>query len=337
MRGNALPLIVMLSVVPIVVMFAYFYLSQKEEVKVEYSFAPYIPEYSDILFSPISSTPGELPTEYLDLEKEDYFWFRYSIESSFMEMTNVRICPYISYTTQQDETKVINGECQEIILSPNEEKIEDINISLVGKKEEIKNSTEIFAVINITYSSNLRGLCDLYVESGYPSCAVSKNSEIKITPILSPNPIKLERDDSFSIDLEVERYGEDLTIHKIEAIPLETKVTRRLRDRRIEEIITVDGKCNLEKEIVIRKPRDSLRVCTLPQPKIKVKEEIGNNTTFQYFQLNCDSEASKRLKLCEILEKEKGTEVLKKLPIFLNVSFSISKSYSYRLFLTTRD
>jgi hypothetical protein len=335
MKGDALTLIVILGVVSIVGTFAYYYFTQKEETRVEYSLTPSIPKYSDVLFSPISSRPGELPTKYLDLDKEDYFGFRYSIKSSFMEMTNVRICPSISYITQQGETKVINGECQEIILSPNEEKIEDINISLLDKKEEIKNSTKIFAVINITYSSSLRGLCDLYIESGYPSCTVSKNSEIKIIPTLSPNPIKLERDDSFSIDLEVEKYGEDLIIHKIEAKPLETKVIRRLRDKRTEEIITIDSKCDLEKEIVIRKPQDNLRVCILPQPKIKVKEEIGNNTTLQYFQLNCDSEASKKLKLCEILEKEKRTEVLKKLPIFLNVSFSTSKSYSYRLFLSS--
>jgi hypothetical protein len=332
MKGSVIVILVIFGVVFIGGLFMYYYFNKVEEIEVKYSQTPSIPKYSDILFSPLSSKPGELPTKYLDLNKDEYFSFRYSIKSSFMEEAKIRVCPYISYTTQDGNEKLINEECQDITLFPNEEKIGDVNIRFVDKREEIKNSTKLFLVINITYSSVLRGLCDLYIESGYPSCIISKNSEMKIAPILAPNPIKLDRDDSFSIDLEIERYSNFLSINKVEAKPLETRVIRNLRDKKIEEVITISEECKLEKEINVQKPRDVLRVCSLPQPKIQVKEEIGNTTNLNYFQLNCGLETTKRLKICEILEKEKRTDVLKKVPIFLRISFFASKSYSYRLF-----
>lgn len=335
MKGDALTIIAIIGTIFVVGTFVYHFFAQREEVKIEYSYVPSIPKYSNLIFSPLSPTPGEFPIRYLDLERDDYLQFRYSIKSSFMEKTNVRICPYITYTLPKDEVKTIRGECQDVLLQPNEEKTGDITISLVNEKEEMKNSLKIFVVVNVTYSSNLRGVCDLCIESGYPTCVVSKNSEIKVTPILSPNPIKLDRDELFSIDLGVERYSESLAINRIEVKPLETRVIRRQGNRRIEETITIDGECKLEKEIYIKKPQDNLRICNLPQPKIKVKEEIGNNTALQYFQLNCESEAAKKLKICEVLEKEKRTDILKQLPIFINISFSASKSYSYRLFLTS--
>jgi len=333
MKGDVLGIIIILiGVIFIGGMAAYCYFTS-EETKVEYPYIPSIPKYSEIIFSPISSHPGKLPSEYLDLNK-DYFEFPYSIKSSFADRTSVILCPSIFYITQKGENRAIKEECQQIELSQNEEKSGYVKIKLENK-EEIKNSTKILAIVNITYSSNMRGLCDLYIESGYPSCIVSKNSEIKISPLISPNPIKLDRDNSFSIDLQIEKYSEKLTLNKIEVKPLETKVIIKLKDKKIEETITISEKCELEKEIQIENPKEFLRVCTLPQPKIEVKEESNGNTAFQYFQLDCQNEATKKLKICEILQKEKKTDVLKKIPIFFNISFSALQSYSYKLYIAS--
>jgi len=337
MKGSVLLLLLIVGIGIIAGSFAYYFLTQREEISVEYSRVPSIPKYSDITFSPISPKPGKLPVEYIDLNKDDSIDFRYSIKSSFLDETIAKICPYISYTTLQGETKVINGECQTMNLSPNKQKYGDITIFFGDKKEELKNSTKMFVVINITYSSILRALCDLYIESGYPSCVVSRNSEMEVSPLLFPNPIKLDRDNNFFIDLVVEKYAKELTIRKTEAKPLETKILRKSRDKRIEETITIDGSCKLESEVNIVKPKDSLRVCELPQQKIKVIEEkievdVKSNIT-SYFKLKCDSETVKKLKICEILDKEGKRDVLKKVPIFLAISFSATKSYSYRIYL----
>jgi len=328
MKGSALIILTVIGLIFIIGMVVY-YTIKSEEMKIEYPYIPSIPKYSDIIFSPISSKPGKLPTEYLDLTKE-YFEFPYSLKSSFLDPTIVVLCPYLSYTTQSGESKTLNEECKEIELNPNEEKTGYITIKL-RNKEEIKDSTKVFVVVNITYFSNLRGLCDLYINEGYPSCSVTKNSEIKITPLLALNPIKLDRDEYFSIDLEVEKYGESLTLSKIEFKPLGTKVIRKLRDKNIEEKITIEGKCELEKEITIRE-KEFLRICTLPKPKFEIKEESVKNTTFYYFPLDCHKEETKKLKICEMVEKEKREDILKKIPIFLNISFSASKSYSYRVY-----
>jgi hypothetical protein len=332
MKSSSLALIVIV-IAFIGGLIVYYYFTRAEEVSVEYPQIPSIPKYSDVIFSPVSSKPGELPTNYLDLSKEDYFTFPYSIKSSFMDRASVTICPSISYTTEDSKTRMINSECQEMFLAPDEEKVGDIKISVKEKKEELKKSIKIFVVVNVAYSSTLKGLCDLYIESGYPSCTISKNSEIKISPLLAPNPIKLDRDKSFSVDLEIEKYSQKLTINKIEVEPIETKVIRKTRDKKIEESITVDEKCKVEKEIPVEKPKEFIKVCSLPQPKIKVSEESGGKVTYQHFPLDCQNELVKKLRICEILQKEKRTEVLKKIPIFLNVSFSASKTYSYRLFL----
>ena len=330
MKGDALIILSIIGLISIACIVAY-YIIKSEEVKIEYPYIPSIPKYSDITFSPISSKPGKLPTEYLDLTKE-YFEFPYSLKSSFLDPAIVVLCPYLSYTTQSGETKTLNEECKEIKINPNEEKTGYITIKLENK-EEIKDSTKVFVVINVTYSSNLRGLCDLYINEGYPSCSVTKNSEIKITPLLAPNPIKLGRDEYFSIDLEVEKYGESLTLSKIEFQPLETKVIRKLRDKNIEEKITIEGKCELKKEITIGK-KEFLRICTLPKPKFEIREESAKNITFYYLPFDCQKEEARKLKICEIVEKEKREDILKKIPIFLNISFFASKSYSYRLYPT---
>ena len=328
MKGDALIILSIIGLISVAGIVAY-YILQSEEVKVEYPYVPSIPKYSDIIFSPISSTPGKLPTDYLDLSKE-YFEFPYSLKSSFLDPTTVILCTYLSYTTQNSEIKSLNEDCKEIKLNPNEEKTGYITIKL-RNKEEIKSSTKVLVVINLTYSSNLRGLCDLYINSGYPSCYVTKNSEIKITPLLTPNPIKLDRDEYFSIDLEVEKYSKSLSISRIEFRPLETRVIRKLRDKNIEEKIAVEGKCELEKEITIR-DKEFIKVCTLPKPKFEIKEESVKNTTFYYFPLDCHKEETKKLKMCEMVEKEKREDILKKIAIFLNISFSASKSYSYRVY-----
>jgi len=331
MKGDVLIILGVIGLISLISIVAY-YIIKSEEVKIEYPYVPSIPKYSDITFSPISSKPGRLPTEYLDLSKE-YFEFPFSLKSSFLDPTIVVLCPSLSYTTQNGETKTLNEECKEIKLNPNEEKTGYIMIK-VRNKEEIKDSTKVLVVINIKYSSNLRGLCDLYINVGYPYCSVTKNSEIKATPLLTPNPIKLDRDEYFSIDLEVERYGEKLTLSKIEFQPLETKVIRKLRDKNIEEKITVEGKCELEKEITIGE-KEFLRICTLSKPKFEIKEESVKSTTFYYLPFDCQKEETRKLKICEMVEKEKREDILKKISIFLNISFSASKSYSYRLYLTS--
>jgi hypothetical protein len=332
MKGSILLIVIIVFAIFISGIFLYYFFTQ-EETKIKYPDIPSIPKYSDIIFSPISSTPGELPTKYLDLNKEDYFGFRYTIKSSFADETKVRICPYISYTTKDSEM-IIAQECQEVLLRPNEEKVGEVSISLKEKKEEIKDSRNVFMVVNITYSSNIRGISYLLIESGYPSYIISKNSEVEIVPLISPNPIKLEKDKSLFFELEIKKFGKNLLIKKIEIKPLETKIIRKVKDKKIEETISISGECKLEKEIDIQKPKDIIRVCELPTPNIEVKEEKENkNATLQYFNLKCDDEITKKLKICEVLEKEKKTELLRKIPIFLNVSFSASKNYSYRLFL----
>jgi len=329
MRGDALSLI-LLGIVLIFGIVAYFYFIGVEEVKVEYPYFPSVPKYSDINFSPISARVGKLPTEYLDLSK-DYFEFPYSIKSSFLESSKVVVCPLLSYRTDSKMNN-ITGECQELTLGPNEERKGYIRINLENK-EEIKNSTQLSIVVIVTYSSNIRGICDLYIDSGFPYCLVSKNSEVKISPLLTPNPIKLDRDDYFSIDLEIERYGRELVLDRVEAKALETKVIRKTRDKKIEELITIPGNCILDKEIKVEVLREFLRVCTLPQPKIEVRETMIEDATSQYFKLEC-RDLEKKFKICDILEKKGRTDLLKKIPIFLNVSFTASKIYSYKLFLT---
>jgi len=331
MKGDALSLLIILGIASIVGVLAYAYLSGKEEVKIEYPYIPSVPKYSDISFSPISARIGKLPTEYLDLSK-DYFEFPYSIKSSFLEHSKVIICPFLSYTTANNELKNITGECHELILGPNEDKKGYIKISLENK-EEISNSLHTSIVIVIKYSSNIRGICDLCIDSEYPSCTVSENSEVKLSPLLTPNPIKLDKDENFHIDLEVEKYSNDLTLNKIEFKPLETKVIRKSGSKKVEEVISIPGSCIIEREVKIGNPREFLRICTLSQPKIEIKETTIENSTSQYFKLEC-GETERKLKICEILEREKRTDVLKKMPIFLNVSFTTSKTYSYKLFLS---
>ncbi len=327
MKGDALLILIILGFGLLAGLIAYSYLSLKEEVNIEYPSIPSIPKYSDISFSPISKTPGKLPTEYLDLRKE-YFEFPYYLENTFTEKTEIKVCPFIAYEIN-GRNGIIDGECQSFELNPEEKKEGYIRIPLKNK-EELKNSTKILVGVNISYSSSVNSLCDLYIEEGYPSCTTPKTSDLKFYPILIPNPIK-PSDSSFSVDLQLEKYGERLIIKGIEVKPLETIIRRKSRDREIEERIGVSGECNLKEEIEIVSPKELIKVCSLPSPKIEVKEKNVTGSFKQSLQINCESEIAKKLKICEIAKENR--EILKKIPIYIKVNFEASKIYSYKVYL----
>ncbi len=81
-----------------------------------------------------------------------------------------------------------------------------------------------------------------------------------------------------------------------------TIIERKSRDRKTEEKINITKDCKLSEKIEIKKPKELIRVCSLPEPQIEVKEQNVTGEFTQYFQVDCEAELSKKLKICEDAE-----------------------------------
>lgn len=322
----ALLAILLIGLVGVAGYFVYQTFSTK--VSVETS-APNIPSFVDVDFYVGSEGNRVLPTKFLDLTKE-FYEFPMGIRNLFDEKVKVKVCPKI-VVSLLDSTSSIDVECLEFELNPGEKKEFNTKIPIQGRKGELKKSTRTALKIEVEHTGIIKSLCDLYLTRGYPYCKTSKTSSIEIRPDIKPNPIDLARDEEFSVHLGIKKFSEFLKLEKAEIIPIETRVRTISFGREKIETITLEESFSSSLSYIVSMPEDYMFLNKFSAPKIKV-EEAGRK---EYININCEAELARKLKICELKDKDRDVEEsFKKLLLEIKVGFLSERSTEYSLFVS---
>ncbi|MEM5855239.1 MAG: hypothetical protein QW472_02880 [Candidatus Aenigmatarchaeota archaeon] len=277
---------------------------------------PNIPSFVDINFFFGTEDKEELPTKFLDVKK-GYFEFPFNVKNLFDEKVRIKICPKIVVKFLDSES-LIEIECLEFELNAREEKKINIKIPLSIKEEELLNSMKTVLRVEVEYRGVIKSLCDLYLMSGYPYCETSNSFSLKISPDLRPNPINLVKDEKFSVYLGIKKFSEFLEIERIEIFPIETRVRIISYGKETIETITLEENYTSELSYVVSLPQDYIFLHEFGSPKIKVEEKEKK----EYIKINCETEVAKKLKICELKEKdERVQQVFRRLPLEIKVYF----------------
>lgn len=327
MKGVA-PVILAICLIAVIAVTSYLaYESFRTKVIVEAS-TTNIPNFVDVNFFIGAESKEGLPTKFLNLKK-GYFEFPFNIKNLFDEKVRTKICPKI-VVKHFNLSSSIEADCLELEMNPGEEKKLNMNIPFAGKEEELLNSTKTVLRIEVEYTGVIKSLCDLYLISGYPYCKTSDSSSLKISPDLRPNPIDPAKDEKFSVYLGVKKFSEFLELKKVEISPIETKVRTISYGKETVETITLEEKYSSDLSYVISIPEDYLFLHEFNSPKIKVEEMERK----EYININCEAEAAKKLKICELREKEeKIEEAFKKLILEIKLYFLSKRSIEESLYV----